>query len=73
MSITVGENESAKYWLGVLNDLKNQSIYHAPNEESGYERMQAVTKNRYFVIEKSNLQKKLHTPNFCQIYVKRVF
>ena len=24
------------------NDLK--SIYHAPNEESGYERMQAVTK-----------------------------
>ena len=100
MSITVGENESAKYWLGVLNDLKNRgvqdililcadglsgikesiaaaypntehqrcivhqvrntlrnvaekdkkafandlkSIYHAPNEESGYERMQAVT------------------------------
>ena len=130
MSITVGKNESAKYWLGVLNDLKNRgvqdililcadglsgikesiaaaypnteyqrcivhqvrntlkyvaekdkkafandlkSIYHAPNEESGYERMQAVTKKRYFVIEKSNLQKKLHTPNFCQIYVKRVF
>ena len=101
LSITVGENESAKYWLGVLNDLKNRgvhdililcadglsgikesiavaypnteyqrcivhqvrntlkyvaekdkkafandlkSIYHAPNEESGYERMQAVTK-----------------------------
>ena len=100
LSITVGENESAKYWLGVLNDLKNRgvqdililcadglsgikesiaaaypnteyqrcivhqvrntlryvaekdkkafandlkSIYHAPNEESGYERMQAVT------------------------------
>ena len=99
LSITVGENESAKYWLGVLNDLKNRgvhdililcadglsgikesiaaaypnteyqrcivhqvrntlkyvaekdkkafandlkSIYHAPNEESGYERMQAV-------------------------------
>ena len=100
MSITVGENDSAKYWLGVLNDLKNRgvqdililcadglsgikesiaaaypnteyqrcivhqvrntlrnvaekdkkafandlkSIYHAPNEESGYERMQADT------------------------------
>lgn len=107
LSITAGENESAKYWLGVLNDLKNRgvhdililcadslsgikesiaatypnteyqrcivhqvrntlkyvaekdkkafandlkSIYHAPNEENGYERMQAVTKkwhNRY--------------------------
>lgn len=104
LSITAGENESAKYWLGVLNDLKNQgvhdililcadglsgiketiaaaypnteyqrcivhqarntlkyvaekdkkafandlkSIYHAPNEENGYERMQAVTKKRH--------------------------
>lgn len=27
------------------NDLK--SIYHAPNEENGYERMQAVTKKRH--------------------------
>jgi len=88
LSITIGENESAKYWLGVLNELKNRgvrdilisaaypnteyqrcivhqvrntlkyvaekdkkafandlkSIYHAPNEESGYERMQSVTK-----------------------------
>ena len=100
LGMWVGENESAKYWLGVLNDLKNRgvqdililcadglsgikesiaaaypnteyqrcivhqvrntlryvaekdkkafandlkSIYHAPNEESGYERMQAVT------------------------------
>ena len=100
LSITVGENESAKYWLGVLNDLRNRgvqdililcadglsgikesisaaypntehqrcivhqvrntlkyvaekdkksfandlkSIYHAPNEEAGYERMLAVT------------------------------
>lgn len=100
LSITVGENESAKYWLGVLNDLRNRgvqdililcadglsgikesisaaypntehqrcivhqvcntlkyvaekdkksfandlkSIYHAPNEETGYERMLAVT------------------------------
>ena len=99
LSITIGENESAKYWLGVLNELKNRgvrdililcadglsgikesiaaaypnteyqrcivhqvrntlkyvaekdkkafandlkSIYHAPNEESGYERMQSV-------------------------------
>lgn len=22
LSITIGENESAKYWLGVLNELK---------------------------------------------------
>ena len=101
LSITIGENESAKYWLGVLNELKNRgvrdililcadglsgikesiaaaypnteyqrcivhqvrntlkyvaekdkkafandlkSIYHAPNEENGYERMQSVTK-----------------------------
>ena len=101
LSITIGKNESAKYWLGVLNELKNRgvrdililcadglsgikesiaaaypnteyqrcivhqvrntlkyvaekdkkafandlkSIYHAPNEESGYERMQSVTK-----------------------------
>lgn len=100
LSITVGENESAKYWLGVLNELKNRgvkdililcadglsgikesiaaafpnteyqrcivhqvrntlkyvaekdkkafandlkSIYHAPNEETGYEHMLAVT------------------------------
>ena len=26
LSITVGENESAKYWLGVLNDLKNRWV-----------------------------------------------
>ena len=26
LSITVGENESAKYWLGVLNDLKNRRV-----------------------------------------------
>ena len=101
LSITIGENESAKYWLGVLNELKNRgvqdililcadglsgikesiaaaypnteyqrcivhqvrntlkyvsekdkkafandlkSIYHAPNEEAGYERMHEVTK-----------------------------
>lgn len=102
LSITVGENESAKYWLSVLNDLKNRGvqdililcadgltgikesiaaaypkteyqrcivhqvrntlkfvsdrdkkafandlkgIYHAPNEEVGYETMLAVTEN----------------------------
>lgn len=100
LSITIGENESSKYWLGVLNDLKNRgvedililcadgltgikesisaaypqteyqrcivhqvrntlkhvaekdkkafandlkSIYHAPNEETGYEIMLKVT------------------------------
>lgn len=100
LSITVGENESSKYWLAVLNDLKNRgvsdililcadgltgikesiaaafpkteyqrcivhqvrntlkhvaekdkkafandlkSIYHAPNEETGYEIMLKVT------------------------------
>ena len=26
LSITVGENESAKYWLGVLNSLKNRGL-----------------------------------------------
>ena len=26
LSITVGENESAKYWLGVFNDLKNRGM-----------------------------------------------
>ena len=26
LSITVGENESAKYWLGVLNELKNRGV-----------------------------------------------
>ena len=101
LSIDIGENESSKYWLSVLNNLKGRgvkdililcadglsgikesiaaaypnteyqrcivhqvrntlkyvaekdkkafandlkSIYHAPNEESGYERMQSVTK-----------------------------
>jgi len=100
LSITVGENESSKYWLSVLNDLKNRgvqdililcadglsgikesisaafpqteyqrcivhqvrntlkyvshkdkkafandlkSIYHASNEEAGYEQMLSVT------------------------------
>ena len=26
LSITAGENESSKYWLGVLNDLKNRGV-----------------------------------------------
>ena len=26
LSTTVGENESAHYWLGVLNDLKNRGV-----------------------------------------------
>ena len=26
MSIHIGENESAKYWLGVLNELKNRGV-----------------------------------------------
>ena len=26
LSITIGENESAKYWLGVLNELKNRGV-----------------------------------------------
>ncbi len=33
---------SGKRQKAFANDLK--SIYHAPNEESGYERMQSVTK-----------------------------
>ena len=26
LSLNVGENESAKYWLGVLNELKNRGV-----------------------------------------------
>ena len=26
LSIQIGENESSKYWLGVLNELKNRSV-----------------------------------------------
>ena len=26
ISLSIGENESAKYWLGVLNDLKNRGV-----------------------------------------------
>ena len=26
LGIHIGENESAKYWLGVLNELKNRSV-----------------------------------------------
>ena len=26
LSIHIGENESAKYWLGVLNELKNRGV-----------------------------------------------
>lgn len=26
LSIEVGENESSKYWLGVLNSLKNRGV-----------------------------------------------
>lgn len=101
IALQIGQNESSKFWLGVLNDLKNRGvrdililcadglsgmkeaiaaafpkteyqrcivhqvrntlkhvsykdrklfaadlkgIYHAPNEKTGYERMQAVTK-----------------------------
>ena len=104
LSITVGENESSKYWLSVLNDLKNRgvqdililcadgltgikesisaafpqteyqrcivhqvrntlkyvshkdkkafandlkSIYHASNEEAGYEQMQVTMADKY--------------------------
>lgn len=26
ISLSIGENESAKYWLGVLNELKNRGV-----------------------------------------------
>ena len=26
ISLQIGENESSKYWLGVLNDLKNRGV-----------------------------------------------
>ncbi|WP_028506199.1 IS256 family transposase [Ruminococcus sp. FC2018] len=41
LSIHIGENESAKYWLGVLNDLK--TIYHAPSEDAALEALDRVT------------------------------
>ena len=41
LSIHIGENESAKYWLGVLNDLK--TIYHAPSEDAALEALDCVT------------------------------
>ena len=40
LSIHIGENESAKYWLGVLNDLK--TIYHAPSEDAALEDLDRV-------------------------------
>lgn len=30
LSIHIGENESAKYWLGVLNELKNRGVKDIP-------------------------------------------
>ena len=30
LSIHIGENESAKYWLGVLNELKNRGVKDVP-------------------------------------------
>lgn len=26
LSITIGANESSKFWLGILNDLKNRGV-----------------------------------------------
>jgi transposase-like protein len=26
ISLSIGENESAKYWLGILNELKNRGV-----------------------------------------------
>ncbi len=26
ISLSIGENESSKYWLGVLNELKNRGV-----------------------------------------------
>ena len=28
LSISAGDNESAKYWLSALNELKNRGVYH---------------------------------------------
>ncbi|MEG2677659.1 MAG: hypothetical protein RR933_06025 [Oscillospiraceae bacterium] len=43
-SITIGENESAKFWKAVLNELK--TIYPAPDEQSGHARMEAIAATR---------------------------
>lgn len=37
--LQIGENESSKCWLGVLNGLKNRGV---KNEQQGYENMQRV-------------------------------
>ena len=55
LSITVGANESAKFWLGMLNDLKKFSadfkyVYNAPNEviaKEELERMKEVWGKKY--------------------------
>ena len=47
LSIQVGQNESAKYWLSILNEFKNRGvkdiIYHVHSEEQGHARMFEVT------------------------------
>ena len=56
LTIEIGENESAKYWLSVLNGLKNRgvkdilivcadlkTIYQAPTEEKAIESLERVT------------------------------
>ena len=30
LSITVGANETSKFWLGMLNDLKNRGVQDVP-------------------------------------------
>ena len=47
LSITVGANESSKFWLGMLNDLKKfasdfKAVYNAPNEKAGLEALSDV-------------------------------
>ena len=39
LSIQVGENESSKYWLGVLNELKNRVV----SEEIAHKNMEQIT------------------------------
>ena len=35
LSITVGANESSKFWMGMLNDLKNRGVHHFKHPAPG--------------------------------------
>ena len=47
LSITVGANETSKFWLGMLNDLKKfssdfKAVYNAPNETAALSELENI-------------------------------